>query len=83
MYQDTLKDCLEHPQKITLPNKQQDAVWRKLHPYSQILFINVCLHLKRCRDLHLYDVEICIGMDLGLLIQIYGQFCYMNISALD
>ena len=30
-----------------------------------------------------YAIEICIGMNLGLLIQISGQLCYMYISALD
>ena len=52
------------PPKNILPSKKKKAIWRELCPNSKILFINVCLHLKG------YAIEICIGMDLGLLIQI-------------
>ena len=37
MGQDILKICLEHPSKITSPNKQQEEIWTELHPNSQIL----------------------------------------------
>ena len=44
-----------------------------------MLFINICLH----KGGYAIDMNIFIGMDLGLLIQILGQFCYMSISTLD
>ena len=47
MEQDPQKGCFKHTHKEnTLPNKHQEEVWTELLRYSQILFVNVSLHLK-------------------------------------
>ena len=66
MDQDHLKGCHECPQKEnTSPNKKQEAVWKRTTPqFPNIVY--KCLFVFKGG----YAIEICIGMDLGLLMQI-------------
>ena len=67
MGQDPLKGCCEHPHKEnTLPNKQQEAVWSEITiPIFPNIVYNCLFTFKGG-----YAIEICISMNLSLLIQI-------------
>ena len=64
------------PQKITHSQKAKNSMKRT----TPILPNIVCKCLLTLKGV--YAVEISIGTDLGLLIQILGQFCYIYTLAL-